>query len=326
MSYLTAFCNNTTDLQGVVSDIDKFDRKRVLPPNWVESGTSNLYYLHNVGAVDQLYMDGAEQTKVTDTPNAMGEYEYQSSADRLDAYIGGSSTSDMNSRVFEAGQDWDSLKTTVCKEQADRMRSYLNRPVYKRGNSNYQGASDRDYDFIVVRINATLACADLIRSQDAERADAIEDMATNVEGTGLLDRLKRKEYVLWNETSFRSEGGVIAEISLDSSTTGYPEDLKMDGPPAVGYDEVRAVISTGGTFTPGTTSPVYYDVYTKSNDGLRMNKVVDAQQMNGDYQSLAYGAQIRWQSGVYVTSDEWSITFQSDEIPIGQVKSGQLYR
>jgi hypothetical protein len=326
MSYLTAFCNNTTDLQGVVSDIDKFDRKRVLPPNWVESGTSNLYYLHNVGAVDQLYMDGAEQTKVTDTPNAMGEYEYQSSADRLDAYIGGSSTSDMNSRVFESGQDWDGLKTTVTKEQADRMRSYLNRPIYKRNNANYQGASDRDYDWIVVRINSILACADLVRSQDPERAEILEAMATNDEGTGLLDKLKRKEYVMWNETTFRSESGVISEISINGSSTGYIEDIKLTGPPGVDYDEVRVVISTGATFAPGTASGAKFDVYVKDDTGLRMNKAVDAETINGDYQYLAYGAMIRFQAGVYTTNDEWSVTFQSDSIPVGTVKSGQIYR
>ena len=86
------------------------------------------------------------------------------------------------------------------------------------------------------------------------------------------------------------------------------------------------MISTGGTFTPGTQSPVFYDVYVKNADGLRMHKVVDAERVTGDYQSLAYGAQIRFQAGVYTASDEWSITFQSDSIPIGSVKSGQLYR
>tara|TARA_R100000742_G_C4276410_1_gene97451 strand:+ start:1257 stop:2237 length:981 start_codon:yes stop_codon:yes gene_type:complete len=326
MSRFTAFCNNTTDLQAVVDDIGKYDRKRVLPTNWVASGTSNLYYLHNVGSVDQLYMDGAEQTKVTDTPNAMGEYEYQSSADRLDCYIGGSSVTDMNSRVFEAGQDWDGLKTTVCKEQADRMRSYLNRPIYKRGNSTYQGASTRDYDFIVVRINAILACADLIRSQDPERAEIIEEMALSPDGNGLLDKLKRNEYVLWNETSFRSESGVISEVSVNSNSTGYIEDIRVDQPPHTDYDEVKVVISTAGTFAVGSASGVKYDVYVKDSTGLKTHKVVDGETITGDYQSLAYGAYLRFQAGVYTVNDEWAVTFQSSEIPVGQIRSGQIYR
>ena len=325
-SIYSAFCNNTTDLQSVVSDIDKYDRKRVLMTNFVASGTSNLYYLHNAGYVDQLYMDGAEQTKVSDTPNAMNEYEYDSNSDRLQVYIGGSSASDMNTRVFESGQDWSGLKTTVCKEQADLMRSYLDRPIYKRANTTYQGASERNYDFIVVRINAILACADLVRSHDPDKADEIEAMATNPDGSGLLDKLKRREYVMSNETSFASEKGVIQEISLNGSTTGYIEDIMLHGPPNVDYDEVRVVISTGGTFALGTSSPVKYDVYVKNSNGIRMQKVVDAEQVNGDYQSLAYGARIRFQAGVYVADDEWSIIFQSDELPVGTIKSGQIYR
>ena len=325
-SIYSAFCNNTTDLQSVVSDIDKYDRKRVLMTNFVASGTSNLYYLHNAGYVDQLYKDGAEQTKVSDTPNAMNEYEYDSNSDRLQVYIGGSSASDMNTRVFESGQDWSGLKTTVCKEQADLMRAYLDRPIYKRANTTYQGASERNYDFIVVRINAILACADLVRSHDPEKAEEIESMATNPDGTGLLDKLKRREYVMSNETSFASEKGVIQEISLNGSTTGYIEDIMLHGPPNVDYDEVRVVISTGGTFALGTSSPVKYDVYVKNSNGIRMQKVVDAEQVNGDYQSLAYGARIRFQAGVYVADDEWSIIFQSDELPVGTIKSGQIYR
>jgi len=325
-SIYSAFCNNTTDLQSVVSDIDTYDRKRVLMPNFTTTDTTNLYQLNNTGFIGQLYKDGVEMTAVTDTPNADNEYNYSSSTDSFQFFLASSSVSALNSAVFEAGQDWDTLKSTVCKEQADLMRSYLDRPIYKRANTTYQGASERNYDFIIVRINAILACADLVRSSDPEKAEAIEEMAMNPDGTGLLDKLKRREYVMSNETSFASEKGVIQEISLNGSTTGYLEDIKLHGPPRVDYDEVRVVISTGGTFALGTTSPVKYDVYIKNSEGLRMHKVVDAEQVNGDYQSLAYGARIRFQAGVYVANDEWSIIFQSDELPIGTIKSGQIYR
>jgi len=325
-SIYSAFCNNTTDLQSVVSDIDKYDRKRVLAPNFTTTDTSNLYQLNNTGFIGQLYKDGVEMTAVTDTPNADNEYNYSSSTDSFQFFLASSSVSALNSAVFESGQDWDNLKSTVCKEQADLMRSYIDRPIYKRANTTYQGASERNYDFIIVRINAILACADLVRSSDQEKADVIEAMAISPDGDGLLDKLKRREYVMSNETSFASEKGVIQEISLNGSTTGYIEDIKLHGPPGVDYDEVRIVISTGGTFALGTSSPVKYDVYVKNDSGIRMHKVVDAEQVNGNYQSLAYGARIRFQAGVYVANDEWSIIFQSDELPVGTIKSGQIYR
>jgi hypothetical protein len=321
-----AFCNNNTDLQAILSTVDSYDRKRVLAPNWVESGTSNLYYLYNTGYVSQLYKDGAEQTSVSDTPNANNEFEYDSGQDRLQFYMGGLSTSSMNSTVFESSQDWDSLKTTVCNEQSDRIRSYINRPIYKRKKDTSQGAASRDYDWILVRCNAALAVADLIRSFDQEKAEEIESRITNDEGSGLLDRLKRGEYALWNETSWRSEGGVITDVAVDSSTTGVIEDVKIDGRPGVDWDDVRVIISTGGTFVAGTSSPVYYSVKVKSGEGISMSTVVNAQKVNGNYQNLAYGASIRFSEGVYTANDQWSVIFISDAIPIGTVKSAQIYR
>lgn len=324
MSYLEAFCNTTTDLQAIVSDIDRYDRKRVLISNFITTDTTNLYQLMNTGHIEQLYRDGIEMTAVTDSPNADNEYNYSSTTDSFQFFLSSSSVNALNSSVFESGEDWNTLKTKVTKEQADHMRSYLNRPIYKRGNSNYQGASDRPYDFIVIRCNAILACADLVRSQNPEKADELEERVLGEDG--LLVKLKRRDYVMWNETSFRSESGVIREISVNGSTTGYIEDIKMFGPPSTDYDEVRVVISTAGTFSPGTASTVKYDVFTKNDTGLRRHKSVDAEVMNGDYQALAYGALIRFQAGVYTLNDEWSITFQSDDIQMGTVRSGQIYR
>ena len=324
MSYQEAFCNTTTDLQACVSDIDRYDRKRVLMSNFITTDTTNLYQLMNTGHVEQLYRDGIEMTAVTDSPNADNEYNYSSATDSFQFFLSSSSVNALNGSVFEAGEDWNTLKTRVTKEQADHIRSFLNRPIYKRGNSNYQGAADRPYDFIVIRCNALLACADLVRSQDPEKADELEERVLGDEG--LLTKLKRRDYVMWNEPSFRSESGVIREVSVNGSTTGYIEDIKLVGPPSTDYDEVRVVISTAGTFTPGTASTVKYDVYTKNDTGIRRHKSVDAEVINGDYQSLAYGALIRFQAGVYTVNDEWSVTFQSDAVQMGTVRSGQIYR
>ena len=325
MSRFEAFCNITTDLQAIC-DIDSYDRKRVLPGNFVESGVSGLYYLHNSGFVSQLYMNGAEQTYVSDTPNAMNEWTYQAASDRLDVYIGGSSVADMNSRNWEESQDFATLKTQVVNESSDLIRSYINRPIYRRKNADLQGASSREYDFILVRICALLAAADLVRRFDDEKADEIYSKAISSDGDGLLDRLKRGEFALWHETTNRSEDGIVQVVSIDSSTTGYPRDIKMHGPPSVDFDEVRLVISTGGSFAPGVSSPVKFDVFVKNDNGLRMQKIVDAETMNGSYQTMAYGAMVAWQPGVYVANDEFSVIFQSSDVAVGSVKSGQIYR
>jgi hypothetical protein len=322
-----AFCNNNTDLQAILSTIDSYDRKRVLSPNWVAEGTANLYQLNNSGYASVLFKDGQDLgAEAGSKPAGDNGWRYQEATDNIQFYLASSSTTALNSIVFESGQDWDSLKTTVCNEQSDRIRSYINRPIYKRKKDTSQGAASRDYDWILVRCNAALAVADLIRSFDQEKAEEIESRITNDEGSGLLDRLKRGEYALWNETSWRSEGGVITDVAVDSSTTGVIEDVKIDGRPGVDWDDVRVIISTGGTFVAGTSSPVYYSVKVKSGDGISMSTVVNAQKVNGNYQNLAYGASIRFSEGVYTADDQWSVIFISDAIPIGTVKSAQIYR
>ena len=327
-SKFEAFCNNTTDLSAIYSGIDSMDRKTVLPPNWVASGTSNLYYLHGSGSSGNvLFKDGKDLgSEQGSEPSSDNTWRFVEADDRLEFFLASSSASALNSAVFEIGQDWDSLKTTVCKEMADRIRSYMNRPILKRKNSTYQGAAERDYDWVVVRCNAALAVADLIRSMDPERADEIESRILNDDGTGLLDRLKRGEYSLWNETTWSKEKGVITYINYNASSTGYIEDIKIDGPPSTFYDDIRVVISTAGTFSVGSTSTVKYDVYVANDDGLKKEKVVDAEVMNGSYQAFAYNAYVRFAPGVYTVNDEFSVVFQSDEVPIGTIKSGQVYR
>ena len=134
-SIYSAFCNNTTDLQSVVSDIDKYDRKRVLSPNFTTTDTTNLYQLNNTGFIGQLYKDGVEMTIVTDTPNADNEYNYSSSTDSFQFFLASSSVSALNSAVFEAGQDWDTLKSTVCKEQADLIKNTMEKTIILKINN-----------------------------------------------------------------------------------------------------------------------------------------------------------------------------------------------
>ena len=49
-----AFCNITTDLQAIISDIDRYDRKRVLMSNW-SNPSGNTYRLSNTGYIENLY-------------------------------------------------------------------------------------------------------------------------------------------------------------------------------------------------------------------------------------------------------------------------------
>jgi hypothetical protein len=101
----------------------------------------------------------------------------------------------------------------------------------------------------------------------------------------------------------------------------------MTALPSVDYDDVRVKITAGGTFTSGTANTsVKYSVYVKNDTGLAINEVIQSEELNGDYQGLAYGMYIRWGEGVYTTNDQWSIIVMGMPEEHGSVKSEQVSR
>mgnify|MGYP003109518997 FL=1 len=324
MTYFEAYCNTQGDLQAIIPDINKYDQK-FLVSNWVTHAT-NVYKAYNSGYIDVLFRSGEDLGNKQASLGAVdtdGEWFYDPSEDVVYIF----SSSDVSDLVMEAGTDWDDLKTKTIKETADMIRSYIGKPIMRVNNSNAQGASGRNYPYVIIRSNAILTCAQLIMPYDPERGREVEGMAMNDEGTGLLDRVKRGEFVLDSDTSPDKNQGVVRQISLNGSTTGGIIDVTNVTHPMTRFDDIRVVISTGGTFAAGTSSPVKYDVYVADDTGLKRTKTVENEVVTGVFQSAAYGLAIRFSEGVYVAADEWGISVMGGHTnETGTVKSGQVVR
>tara|TARA_A100001201_G_scaffold20323_3_gene22706 strand:+ start:2776 stop:3750 length:975 start_codon:yes stop_codon:yes gene_type:complete len=319
---LESFCNTTTDLQGIESNIDAYDRKRLVQ-NW-QAYSGSVYVAYNVGFTSMAYVEGKELTMCNSLSdvNAADEAYYDSDADALYVY----SLIDPDEVVYEASEDWATVKQRVVNEQADHIRSFINRPIFKRTKAEDQGAASRNYDFVLINANAGLACAALISSQDPDKAMEIYERYISPDGDGMLDRLKRGDYALWHEATNELNEGRVVPVSVNASSTGYIADTKVYALPKVDYDDVRVKITQAGTFTSGSASSVKYSVYIKNDDGLAMMNVVEDEVINGDYQSLAYGMEIRWSEGVYTLNDEYSIIVVGQPEEHGEVRSGQILR
>lgn len=308
-SYQESYCNITTDLQLIVPNIDDYDRKRVIEGLVVHSG--DVDKKDNSGFVSQLFRDGADLGAAQANLGAVtadGEWFYDSTTDTL--YIFNTNAPD--TYLFEAGQDWADLKTRVVAEAAERMRSYINRPIMKRSGTGQQGSELRDYDWIVYYSNAALACAELMRPVEPEAATELENSIIDNSGDisppmGLLDRLKRGEYKLWNEPSQATAQGVVTEKSLDATTTGTVIDTLGEAG-GISYDEIEVVIVTGGTITPQTpNTTVSYKVLVRDDEGFANSEAVSETVIDNGFQSLAYGLLLRFSPGVYVANDTWII-------------------
>ena len=304
-TYEASYCDTNTDLQYIEPNINNYNLRRVWPGDWVASGTTDLYYLYSAGYVTQLFYNGEEMTSVTDTPNANKEFNYNTSTGLLSFYLTSSSTSLLNSAVIEAGRDWYDTKVEAVRKASDLVRNVLPVPIYPRKGVGMASSTGNDYPEIIVRSTAIIACADLVRPFDKEKGDELMAMAMNPDGTGYLDMVRKGEIALSQDEGLAKHSGIIREVSVNANTTGSIIDVR--GKPTVDWDVIKIIISTAGTFTSGSASGVKYDTYVKDDTGLKIDKSSDAEVIDGGFQDVGHGMQVRFSPGLYTISDEWEL-------------------
>ena len=304
-TYEASYCDTNTDLQYIEPNINNYNLRRILPGDWVASGTTDLYYLYSAGYVTQLFKDGEEMNSVTDTPNANKEFNYATGTGLLSFFVTNSSTSLLDSAVIEAGRDWYDTKVEAVAKASDLVRNLLPVPIYPRKGVGMASATGNDWPEIIVRSTAIIACADLVRPFDKDKGDEIMAMAMNPEGTGYLDMIRTGQIALSQDEGMAKHGGIVREISINASTTGSIIDVR--GTPTVDWDVIKIIISTAGTFTSGSASGVKYDTYVKDDTGLKIDKSSDAETIDGGFQDVGHGMQVRFSPGVYTINDQWEL-------------------
>ena len=315
----TAYSNTTTDLIAIVPDLEAYDQKKLLT-NWA-THSSNVYYTQS-GYVSILYMNGKELGSAQGSLGAVdanNEWFYDSGADIT--YIYNSANSPNEDRM-EAGVDWETLKTRINNESAERIRSFVPFPIVSRKGVGTASASSRDYDWIIIKSNALLTCSSLVRPLNQELADELEKRAIDAEtGLGLLDQLVAGKYRLWNQGERQKQ---LRVISANGSTTGDIVDVR--GTPAVDWDLIRIKINTTGTFTAGSASGVKFDSYVGDGTSLKISQVASAEVIDGSFQNVGHGMYVRFSPGVYnSTSDEWELEVSGmQDNP--NIKTARLWR
>jgi len=306
-TYYESYCNTTTDLTFIEPYLSEYDHKRVLPSNFIASGTSDLYELYNTGDISgQLFKNGKEMIAVADTPNSNNEYRYVASSDSLQFYLTSSSVSALNSAVFESSRDWVELKTEAVKRASDFIRSILSFPIYSNKGVGTNDAVGNDYPEIIVRSTAVMAVESLIRPYDVEKADLVKNQAINEQGTGWLDMLRKGEISLYSSESEQKFKGIIKPVTINSNTTGNVLDVK--GKASTQWDVIKIIITNGGTISSGSANTtIKYSTYIGNEQGLKMQLAVNQDIINCNWQITGHNMYIRFAPGVYATNDEWEL-------------------
>tara|TARA_R110001599_G_scaffold336250_1_gene553850 strand:- start:16 stop:525 length:510 start_codon:yes stop_codon:yes gene_type:complete len=140
----------------------------------------------------------------------------------------------------------------------------------------------------------------MIKSHDpnSELANALmEEAEKNISNIN-----EGKAALSWQVTRDSSQG-IVRDVTYTASKI-RPVDTR--GEWSGTYDLIKVKIGTGGVLGTAT-----YNVYIKDGDGLKNQQVVTNEKVNGDYQSLAGGLEIRFAGSTDATeaaaNDEWEI-------------------
>ena len=231
-------------------------------------------------------------------PSSDGQWVYDSDNDFVIISTSGASGNPSDNLV-EAGEDFSTLITRITANASRYLDAKLDPNLPKEQLKDKEG----NYDYIIVRTTALIAAVFLIRSHDptSEVATALMEDAQ-----GNIDALNQGGAALSWQTTGDSSKGVIRDVGTIS---GALRPIDTRGRWGGSFDIIKVKIIDAGAIGTAT-----YSVWTKGNDKLGVNEgnqVVTAETIDGDYQTLAGGLQIRFGGSAFDSTasanDTWEI-------------------
>tara|TARA_R100001594_G_scaffold56702_1_gene90621 strand:+ start:2643 stop:3599 length:957 start_codon:yes stop_codon:yes gene_type:complete len=314
MASAPIYCTHK-ELKRVFPQLDEFDQKVPIYGWVVVSGSK--YAAHDSGQVTQLFVDGeslgSAQSAHTDL-NVEGEWFYNSTDDVLYYY----SASTPADKLMEAGELFTAMVTQFRTDASRYIDSRLDPKLPKNQLKDKEG----NFDYMIVRTTALYAAAFMVRTKDptSEVAAALMlEADTNVQ---LLN--EGRAALSWQNTGDASQG-VLRDVTYTDGQI-RPVDFKGRAG-AVDYDLIQVKIGTGGAIGTAT-----YNVWVKDSDGLKSNQVITNEKITGDYQTLAYGLQVRFSgttdSSEATANNEWEVEVRgyNEEIDTADLKGIKMTR
>jgi len=314
---MATYCTER-DLKDVFPSIDSFDTKTPIY-GWTEEST-NLWVASDCGLVTLLFangrdLDSAEESSVD--VDDTDEWYYDSTIDKVYFY----STTNPNDMLMESGDDWGDIKTRYISNASKYFESRVDSRLPREQLKDQDG----NYDYIVIRTTALLACSFLIRSSDptSEIADALFDEAEkNIvslnEGTTKLS---------WQTTGDSSKG-----IIREKSVSGDLRIVETDGNYSGTYDKIGVKV-----ITEGVIGVAEYSYWAKDSTALGATRMENGDTasftdtINGAYQPIGNGLRIRFagDTGDEATlNDSWEIEVSGTliEVDLGFPKTIRMTR
>ena len=217
---------------------------------------------------------------------------------------------------MEAGEEFTAMITQFRTDASRYLDSKLDPNLPREQLKDKSG----NFDYMIIRSSALIAAAFLIRA-----TDPTNEVATALieEAQGNIDALNSGGAALSWQTTRDASRGIIRDVTY---TDGSVRPVDTRGMWSGTFDLIRVLIVDGGALD-GTAT---YSVWTKDGDKLgnqQGTQVITAKKINGDYQTLAGGLQVRFagenKTSVATATNEWEIevTGAGEHIDASGVKS-----
>ena len=279
---------------------------------WATHAVS-VYKTGQTGLVTVLYENGndlgaPESALVDVTEN--GEWFYDSNIDTTYLFNDANSP---NIDDFQAGED----HTTYVADLFLRASLLIDRELDATHITPIATDKSGNYEELIIQVTAYKVAILITAGKSEEFNLFYSEQLTNEADTGLLDRLRKGELKFAYEIDQTSSLGEITETTL----VGTMRLVELRGRASgVTYDKTLVKITLGGAIGTAT-----YSVWVADGDNntLQTLLVVEDEVINGQFQPLAYGVQIRF-DGVSATADDaWDVVVrgQAEETSNATIKS-----
>lgn len=307
-----AYCTNA-DLKDVFPSIDEFDAKTPIY-GWVVV-TGSQYKAENPGLVTQLFASGSNLGAAEATSGAVdvnAEWFYE---DDVVYYY--NDASNPNDLLMEAGEDWGDVRTRFISNAGKFLDSMLDAKLPREQFKDKDG----NYDYIIIRTTALLACSFLVRASDptSEVADALFK-----EADGNIASLNSGSTKLSWQISGDASKGIIRQ----GTSTGAVNIVATKGEYSGQYDRIGVKITKAGAL--GTSE---YSYWGGDSDNLGAELMANAATasgtdvINGAYQAIGAGLSVRFEGDTGDTAalnDTWEIEVHNRDQAVDLAKPSSI--
>ena len=217
------------------------------------------------------------------------------------------STTDPNDLMMEKGTDSKTFIDQTLVDASLELHNYLDQrystPIEKSKQIDIDTAVSsvaEEYDPIIIKSVCYIAASNLIRAKEgaSEEADYYHALVTNVDRTGLVDKLNDGIYKLSFEVDANDKKGKIKYRAVSGSMDLVELSGEYSG---ALYDLLKVEIETTGAYGVGEFKVSYL-----SNDKLE-GATTSAEKITGGLQHIYGGIYGRWQGLSCTDGDFWSV-------------------